>query len=58
MKAIHPPSWLLFTPQERLVLGGVLLIFLIGLAARQVYLSREPSGDPDRPDATGTRRAP
>ena len=34
-------AWFALTPEERRFIGGILLIFVIGLAARYMYLRSE-----------------
>ncbi|MBU1693826.1 MAG: hypothetical protein KJ726_02310 [Verrucomicrobia bacterium] len=34
-------AWFALTPEERRFIGGILLIFVIGLVARHIYLRSE-----------------
>ena len=37
----HARAWFSLTPQEKLLLGGILLIALIGVAARHWHLAHQ-----------------
>jgi hypothetical protein len=49
----HARSWFVLTARERRVAAGILVLFLLGLAARHAALKRERP-DPVRPDGIET----
>ncbi len=49
----HARSWFALTARERRVAAAIVLLFLLGLIARQAALKREKP-DPVRPDGIET----